>query len=142
MGDQVAKKRAFAVVLAGFLLAATVCGASASGPPHLPLHWVDFSTYESSIVLKTDGQGEASNLSLAPPAGVDCGSRDLSGYSGSIEWRMVSDYQARMSVDGIDVYMRVKGSFGEPDWSTIYLNLCTNDPDQGGWTTFIGGTGP
>jgi len=55
---------------------------------------------------------------------------------------MVGDGEAEVTADGVTVYLSVKWSFGTLDWSTIYLNPCTNDPELGGWIKYIGGTGP
>lgn len=82
------------------------------------------------------------NLPLATAVGSDCQSDGTSAFSGQVDWRMVSNYEAQMTADGSVFVLRVKGSFGVPDWSTVYVNSCTGDPDLGGWTTFVGGTGP
>jgi len=102
---------------------------------------VDILTYDSKVYLRGEGEGSVINFPLATGVGAECASSEPRKYSGDIEWQMVSDGEASLTVDGVIVNLRVKGSFGALDWSTIYFNSCTNDPDLGGWIEFIGGTG-
>lgn len=118
------------------------CSSSPEAPPRLPLSYVDRLHRESTIQLDEGGVGTVAHLLLALSTGPDCIDGRTDSYSGQVEWRLISDYQAQMTADGTVVYLRIKGSFGVPDWSTIYLNSCTGDTDLGGWTTFVGGTGP
>jgi len=82
------------------------------------------------------------NLPLATSQGPDCQTSGTRSYSGPVDWHMVSTYQGQMTADGVAVTVQIKASFGEPDWSRIYVNSCTSDSSLGGWVTFDGGTGP
>ncbi len=136
--------RLFAVALV-----VTACAVGLSGcrwgspkPPPVPLHWVDIKTRESWIELDDNGQGHVTNLQLATSTGADCASSAIREFSGDIAWKMTGDGEAQMVADGVKVTFRAKWSFGVVDWSKVYINSCTRDPDLDGWTTYVGGTGP
>jgi len=118
------------------------CGSSPAGPPRLPLNYGDLQQRESTIQLDEGGVGVVENLPLAMSQGSDCQTSGTRSYSGPVDWHMVSTYQGRMTADGMVVTVQIKASFGEPDWSRIYVNSCTSDSSLGGWVTFDGGTGP
>lgn len=118
------------------------CGHASVGPAELPLVWVDFKTYTTSLEIAEDGSGSAINLAIpAGGAGV-CDPKVTRAYSGPISWQVVDEFNIVVEADGDTVYLLAKGSFGEADWGTVYVNPCESDADAPGWETFVGGTGP
>jgi len=111
-------------------------------PPPVPLSWASFRPPFSMIMLDEDGRGSVQNLPLATSVGADCASSEVRRFSGEITWRMIADGEGVLVADGVVVAFQAKWSFGVVDWSTVYINSCTRDPNLDGWTTYIGGTGP